>query len=687
MKAIYRKELGQMFRTVIGYVYLAVFAVIGGLYFTIYNLLQANGDIRSFYSPMMSTVIFLIPILTMRSYSEERKMKTDRLLMSSPVSSFSVAMGKFLAQLTVFAIGLSFTLIYVLILASLGSFDGLVVAGNLIGMLVAAAAFIAIGMFISSLTENQITACIISYAVMLALWMIGTAQSYISNEFLSDLADWLSLANRFAEFSMGILDLSTLVYYLSITAFFLLTVVIYSEKQRLASPEYRRKSALVIGLALAVFVSGNIFSEKISEKLSLRLDLTSSRLYELSEVTEDVLDGLESDVDIVVFSAEKDYPAMISEILERYKKAGENHIKLRYVDPYENPIEVDGYIQKGLEIELNTIVVEGGYYSRAIDLEDMFVLSQDGGSIEGLSCEQLLTGAVIYASGADAPEVAFTAGHNETVTESLSNLFEVSNYDTGYITLSLADIPEDVGLLVISGPTADFTDAEISKLDGFMARGGRILVFLEPTSNSLANLEEFLAEWGVGVSDIVVAEKAQFTDANPLSLVPVFASHDINRYFSANQIFLVMPSTLALEQKFVSRGGIKTQKLLYSTDKAYAADGTESGLTAPYALAMTCEKKLDGESKARMVVIGSRGICSDSLMQSSSNANAAFAAQVINWCVEKESTVSIPAVSLSNSSISVTAGTVRLIAVLIAGLLPAVIIAAGTGVYLKRKRL
>ena len=232
MKAVYRKEIGQLFHSVIGYVYLGIFLLIGGGYFLLYNLMSANGDIRNFFSPMMSTVIFLLPILTMRTYAEERKMHTEQLLLSAPISSLSVALGKFFAVFTIFAVGLAFTLIYVLVLAMLGRFDLMMVLGNYVGMLVAASAFIAIGLFISTLTENQIIACIITYAVLLGLWLIGFAQSYLPNEFLKSLAGYLSVSNRFAEFSMGILDFSTIVYYLSITAFFLFVITVMTEKRR-----------------------------------------------------------------------------------------------------------------------------------------------------------------------------------------------------------------------------------------------------------------------------------------------------------------------------------------------------------------------------------------------------------------------------------------------------------------------
>ena len=195
MKAIYRKELGQLFHSMTGYICLAVFALLGGCFFVIYNLLQGNGDIRNYFSPMMSTVIFIIPVLTMRSYAEERRGRTDQLLMSAPVSMLPIALGKFFAIMTLFAVGLSFSLI-------------------------------------SALTESQIFACIVSYAVLLGLWLIGSAQIYITNEAAKALVGWLSISKRFAEFSMGIFDLATVVYYLSICAFFIYLVALITESRR-----------------------------------------------------------------------------------------------------------------------------------------------------------------------------------------------------------------------------------------------------------------------------------------------------------------------------------------------------------------------------------------------------------------------------------------------------------------------
>lgn len=159
-------------------------------------------------------------------------MRTDQLLLSAPIGSGAVAVGKFLAVVTIFAVGLGGTLLYVLALAMMGQFDPLMVLGNYAGMLVSAGAFAAIGLLVSAMTENQIIACIVSYAVILALWLIGSVQSYLPSPVLKALAGYLSAANRFTEFAMGIFDLSTIVYYLSITAFFLFAVTLVTEKRR-----------------------------------------------------------------------------------------------------------------------------------------------------------------------------------------------------------------------------------------------------------------------------------------------------------------------------------------------------------------------------------------------------------------------------------------------------------------------
>ncbi|MEG0457582.1 MAG: ABC transporter permease, partial [Oscillospiraceae bacterium] len=153
MVAIFKRELSSYFTSPIGYVFLGIFYVISG-FFLFSTILSGTTDMSFIFSGMFIVLVFLVPILTMRLLSEEKKQKTDQVLLTSPVNLFSIVIGKYLAAFTVFLCGLSITLIYALVLAGNStSFDWLVVFGNYIGIILLGGCFIAIGLFVSSLTE------------------------------------------------------------------------------------------------------------------------------------------------------------------------------------------------------------------------------------------------------------------------------------------------------------------------------------------------------------------------------------------------------------------------------------------------------------------------------------------------------------------------------------------------------
>jgi len=232
MSAIYLKELRNYFTSMIGYIYLAIFLLISGFIFTTGNLLSQNGDIKSWFASIFSVLIFLVPILTMRLFSEERKMRTLQLLFTMPVSLGEIVLGKFLATLTVFGIGLAVTLVYPLILAFFGSVEGMVVVGNYLGMTLLVSACIAIGLFISALTENQIIAAVVTYAVLLGLWLLDTAGQNLIKGSPGKIVRYLSLNTHYSEFTYGILNPVDLVYYLTLTLLFLFFGVLVLEGRK-----------------------------------------------------------------------------------------------------------------------------------------------------------------------------------------------------------------------------------------------------------------------------------------------------------------------------------------------------------------------------------------------------------------------------------------------------------------------
>ena len=255
MLAIYKKEMRSYFINAVGYVYIGVFMALAALIFC-YTTFQANSySTSSYFQYIIFAMIVLIPLLTMRMFSEERKMRTEQLLLTSPVTIFGMVMGKFCAALTLFVGSLALSCINFIPLYSVAakkaSGDWLKgdhigpntaqVWGSLIGIALIGAAFIAIGLFVSSLTENQLSAAVITIGVLLTMVILNLLSQAGSDEEGTRLVtsyavryvlDWFSVLSRFSNFGYGMLDWSALVYYVSLTFIFLyLTVRVYERRR------------------------------------------------------------------------------------------------------------------------------------------------------------------------------------------------------------------------------------------------------------------------------------------------------------------------------------------------------------------------------------------------------------------------------------------------------------------------
>lgn len=232
MKAIFRKEMKQYFNSVMGYVFLAIFLLISGFYFSLNNILQLNGDVSSFFNNIITFVMFLLPILTMRSFAEEKKVKTEQLLFTAPVSTTEIVLGKYLAALCMFLIGVAVTLIFPIIIMLFGKLDIWSTLGCYLAFILLAAAFIAVGVFISSLTENQIVSAILTYCVLFALWFVSWVANFVSNTVVISLISATSLFQKYYEMTMGVFNPSTLLFYLSLAGIFLFLTVQGLESRR-----------------------------------------------------------------------------------------------------------------------------------------------------------------------------------------------------------------------------------------------------------------------------------------------------------------------------------------------------------------------------------------------------------------------------------------------------------------------
>ncbi len=231
MNAIFKREFKSYFTNPIGYIVLAVFYFFLGLYF---SMIYAAGspEIEMVISAMSTIVVFAMPILTMRLMSEDRRQKVDQALLTAPVSLYSIVLGKFLAAFAVFALGFAPTLIFEIIIAAKVSVNIFSYAYALLGMLLLGGAVIAIGMFISSLTESTVISGILTWLVnILVLYMTNFA-SMISVEWIANIFNRMAFISVFESFSENVFSVSDVVYFLSIIAVFLFLCVRSLEKRR-----------------------------------------------------------------------------------------------------------------------------------------------------------------------------------------------------------------------------------------------------------------------------------------------------------------------------------------------------------------------------------------------------------------------------------------------------------------------
>ena len=232
MLAIYRKEMNQYFRSMVGYIFLTIMMFICGFLFTTTNLMSQDPDITRFFSSLFNSLIFIIPILTMRQFAEEQKLKTQQLLFTLPLSIHSIVLGKFFSSLTMIGIGLAITLIYPLILMYYGSFELLVTLGNYMGVFLLVSLVIAIGLYVSTFTDNQVVSAIVSYGIILILWLLDSLFPYLTNPLFKKIWGVFSLKSNYIEFTYGIFNPAAILYFLTMTGFFLILTMVNIDSRR-----------------------------------------------------------------------------------------------------------------------------------------------------------------------------------------------------------------------------------------------------------------------------------------------------------------------------------------------------------------------------------------------------------------------------------------------------------------------
>lgn len=346
IRRIAQKETTLFFTSPVAYLFLAAFGAIS--FFTVFwgeaFFARNIADARPLFEWMPIFLIFLCSALTMRLWSEERRTGTLEHVLTTPVPLWNFVMGKFLACLALLGSALFITLPFPVTVSFLGDLDwGPVLAGYLATFLLGAT-YLAIGLFVSSRTTNQIVSLIGAIGVSGVFYLIGSPM--ITELFslpVSDTLQLLGTGSRFESITRGVLDLRDLAYYLGLIITFLTLNAYILESERWSQVGARARKAdwrMIVGLIVANAVGLNLWLGQVS---SARIDMTEGNQYSLSETTVDQLESLREPIIIKAYFSKKTHPLLaplvpqLRDLLKEYEVAADGSLSLEFIDPQENP--------------------------------------------------------------------------------------------------------------------------------------------------------------------------------------------------------------------------------------------------------------------------------------------------------------------------------------------------------------
>lgn len=236
MLAVWKREFQNYFLTPIGYVFMTVFLLAGGVFFFLDNVLSQTNSLSTMFSDLIYVFMIIVPILTMRLLAEEKRSRTDQLLLTSPLSITSIVLGKFLAAVSVFFLSIVGTGFNLIVIISYGRVYWGIILTSYLGYFFLGCVYIAIGVLMSSLTENQVSAAVLTFGVILALQIIESIAPNLTLpdklSFLTTMGSWCSMYSRFYSFTAGMLSLANIIYFLSVMGVMLFLTIRVIDKRR-----------------------------------------------------------------------------------------------------------------------------------------------------------------------------------------------------------------------------------------------------------------------------------------------------------------------------------------------------------------------------------------------------------------------------------------------------------------------
>lgn len=704
MTAIYKREARSFFHSFIGWLYLAATLMMMGIYFTCFVMLYGEPNIAYVLQGCIFLFQFVIPILTMRSLAEDRKQKTDQLILTAPVTILKIVLGKYLALLTVYAVPIVIVGITPLILSFFGEIQMGVSYTALLGLFLYGTLALSIGLFLSSLTESPVIAAVLTFIVLFLGYLMSGICSMISQtgNLMTRILSIFDMAGRFEAMAEGSLHVPSVVYFVSLAIFFLFCTVQSIQKRRYSvSGGGLKIGGYNIGLILvtaALTLAVNILADKMPENMR-SLDVTSNKMYTLTDETKAFVSELSEDIRIYVLANEEYKDENLDKTLRKLDALSE-HITVTYVDPLINPQFYSNYAET--EPSSNSLIVVGPDRSRVVDHYNIYGYdhySYYEYQITGYDGEGQIVSALEYVTTDTMPKLYVVSGHNELELEGqfLQTIQKKNIECEPLLLLSVEKVPEDAQAVIMYAPLNDYSSDDADKIIAYLEKGGNAVIIPAWTNMELPNFERILDYYGVSITEGVILESDadSYYGQIPYLIFPQVIYDEMTESVADTIVFAPYAQGILYDdeaQDILYTPLLETGAASYS--KAYQPEEleietdfrkTDDDMEGPFVIALRAKKTVENNEISNGVIVAVEFFFTEDADSIVPGNNVRAFGSILGTLVKQESTILIP-MKLYSAMLTFSTRTAAIVGLLLVVIIPISLLVIGFFIWFRRRR-